>query len=159
MTPQERAQKVVAEVRDHKMFDVDTDGTWERHITSAIASAMEEAEPRSEAYNLALPAQETKPDDRAPTSVGNPTTADRLAAELACNKDRPDHEPVTDSSLTYGDLRRLAKQRELLIEAERAVEEYSCRTSVPHIATEMSGLASRIRTALSEEHQQVSDAA
>lgn len=30
---------------------------------------------------------------------------ERLAAELAFNAGRADHEPVTDSSLTYGDLR------------------------------------------------------
>lgn len=32
---------------------------------------------------------------------------DRLAAELSCNAARLDHEPVTDSSLTYGDLRAI----------------------------------------------------
>ena len=41
MTPQERARKVVDDVRDHKMFNVDTDGTWERHIESAIEQATE----------------------------------------------------------------------------------------------------------------------
>lgn len=33
------------------------------------------------------------------------TTTDRLRAELAFNAKRADHEPVTDSSLTFGDLR------------------------------------------------------
>ena len=32
---------------------------------------------------------------------------DRLAAELSCNAARLDHEPVTASSLTYGDLRAM----------------------------------------------------
>lgn len=41
MTPQERAKKVVEEVREHKMFNVDTDGTWERYIASAIKCALE----------------------------------------------------------------------------------------------------------------------
>lgn len=76
-----------------------------------------------------------------------PNTADRLAAELSFNRERKDHEPVTDSSLTYGDLRLLAKQCALISDAARAVEEYSCRTAVPHIATEMSGLAQRLREA------------
>lgn len=35
----------------------------------------------------------------------------------------------------------------LLKEAETAIEEYSCRTPVPHVATEMSGLAQRLRSA------------
>lgn len=38
---------------------------------------------------------------------------------------------------------------ELLRDAERAIEEYSCRTPVSHIATEMEGLAARIRAFLS----------
>lgn len=37
----------------------------------------------------------------------------------------------------------------LLEEAETAIEEYSCRTQVSHIATEMEGLAARIRSFLS----------
>lgn len=41
MTPEERAKKVVDEVREHKMFNVDTDGTWERRIASAIEQATE----------------------------------------------------------------------------------------------------------------------
>jgi hypothetical protein len=45
MTPQERAKKVVEEVREHKMFNVDTDGMWERYITSAIQCAVENALP------------------------------------------------------------------------------------------------------------------
>lgn len=45
MTPQERARKVVEEVRDHKMFNVDTDGTWERYIASAIKCALEDSLP------------------------------------------------------------------------------------------------------------------
>jgi hypothetical protein len=45
MTPQERARKVVEDVRDHKMFNVDTDGTWERYIASAIKCALEDALP------------------------------------------------------------------------------------------------------------------
>ena len=35
------------------------------------------------------------------------TTTDRLNAELAFNANRADHEPVTDSSLTFGDLRAI----------------------------------------------------
>lgn len=50
MTPRERAQKVVEEVREHKMFNVDTDGTWERYITSAIKCALDDALP--DANNL-----------------------------------------------------------------------------------------------------------
>jgi hypothetical protein len=45
MTPQERAKKVVEEVREHKMFNVDTDGTWERYIASAIKCALEDSLP------------------------------------------------------------------------------------------------------------------
>ena len=45
MTPQERARKVVEDVRDHKMFNVDTDGTWERYIASAIKNALDESLP------------------------------------------------------------------------------------------------------------------
>lgn len=45
MTPQERARKVVEEVREHKMFNVDTDGTWERYIASAIKCALEDSLP------------------------------------------------------------------------------------------------------------------
>ena len=45
MTPQDRARKVVEDVRDHKMFNVDTDGTWERYIASAIKCALEDALP------------------------------------------------------------------------------------------------------------------
>jgi len=45
MTPQERARKVVGDVRDHKMFNVDTDGTWERYIASAIKCALEDSLP------------------------------------------------------------------------------------------------------------------
>lgn len=77
----------------------------------------------------------------------NPTTADRLTAELSFNRARKDHEPVTDSSLTYGDLRLLARQCAVIPDAARAVEEYSCRTPVSHIATEMSALAERLRQA------------
>lgn len=47
---------------------------------------------------------------------------------------------------------------ELLRDAETAIEEYSCRTPVPHIATEMEGLAARIRAFLSGKSTQVSDA-
>lgn len=77
---------------------------------------------------------------------------DRLAAELSFNRDRKDHEPVTDSSLTYGDLRLLAKQSSMIAEAARGIEEYSCRTSVSHIATEMSALAERLRQATHREN-------
>lgn len=77
----------------------------------------------------------------------NPTTADRLTAELSFNRARKDHEPLTDSSLTYGDLRLLARQCAVIPDAARAVEEYSCRTPVSHIATEMSALAERLRQA------------
>lgn len=53
----------------------------------------------------------------------------------------------------------------LLKEAETAIEEYSCRTPVPHIASEMSDLAARLRgliartrwNALSGKSTQVSD--
>lgn len=45
MTPQERAKKVVEDVREHKMFNVDTDGTWERYIASAIKCALEDTLP------------------------------------------------------------------------------------------------------------------
>lgn len=75
----------------------------------------------------------------------SPTTADRLRAELSFNKNRADFDPVTDSSLTYGDLRKFSKLLSILPEAERAVEEYSCRTDVTHICNEMSGLARRLR--------------
>jgi hypothetical protein len=55
-----------------------------------------------------------------------PTTTDRLNAELAFNAKRADHEPVTDSSLTFGDLRAIKsalvaspnKLAEILREAE-----------------------------------------
>lgn len=77
----------------------------------------------------------------------SPNTADRLAAELSFNRARKDHEPVTDSSLTYGDLRLLARQCAVIPDAAQAVEEYSCRTPVQHIATEMSALAERLRQA------------
>jgi hypothetical protein len=43
MTPQERAKKVVEDVREHKMFNVDTDGIWELHIASAIKCAQDDA--------------------------------------------------------------------------------------------------------------------
>jgi hypothetical protein len=54
------------------------------------------------------------------------TTTDRLNAELAFNAKRADHEPVTDSSLTFGDLRAIKsalvaspnKLAEILREAE-----------------------------------------
>lgn len=82
----------------------------------------------------------------------SPTTADRLAAELSFNRGRSDQEPVTDSSLTYGDLRLLAKQSSMIAEAARGIEEYSCRTSVSHIATEMSALAERLRQATHREN-------
>ncbi len=47
---------------------------------------------------------------------------------------------------------------ELLTEAERAIEAYSCQTPVSHIASEMEGLAARIRAFLSGKSTQVSDA-
>ncbi|TIT24444.1 MAG: hypothetical protein E5W70_03830 [Mesorhizobium sp.] len=47
---------------------------------------------------------------------------------------------------------------DLLREAETAIEEYSCRTPVAHVATEMEGLAVRIRSFLSGKNTQVSDA-
>jgi hypothetical protein len=40
----------------------------------------------------------------APGSSTSPMT--RLEAEVACNSAKPDHAPVTDSSLTHGDLRK-----------------------------------------------------
>jgi hypothetical protein len=46
---------------------------------------------------------------------------------------------------------------DLLKDAETAIEEYSCRTQVSHIATEMEGLASRIRAFLSGKSTQISD--
>ena len=45
---------------------------------------------------------------------------------------------------------------DLLRDAEAAIEEYSCRTTVAHIATEMEVLAARIRTFLSGKKRQVS---
>lgn len=45
----------------------------------------------------------------------------------------------------------------LLADAERAIEEYSCNTPVSHIATEMEGLAARIRAFLSGKPVQTSD--
>lgn len=85
-------------------------------------------------------------------TADSPTTAARLAAELSFNRDRKDNESVTDSSLTYGDLRLLAKQSSMIAEAARGIEEYSCRTSVSHIATEMSALAERLRQATHREN-------
>lgn len=45
----------------------------------------------------------------------------------------------------------------LLKEAETAIEEYSCRTHVAHIASEMEALAARIRAFLSGKPVQTSD--
>jgi hypothetical protein len=45
MTPQQHAERVVADVKDHKMFNVDTDGTWVRYIASAIKNALDESLP------------------------------------------------------------------------------------------------------------------
>jgi hypothetical protein len=39
--------------------------------------------------------------------VGGNSTLTRLKAEVECNKAKSEHEPVTDSSLTHGDLRKL----------------------------------------------------
>lgn len=43
----------------------------------------------------------------------------------------------------------------LLKEAETAIEEYSCRTPVPHVATEMERLSARIRSFLSRSDANV----
>lgn len=64
--------------------------------------------------------------DTAKEDDGGLTANDRLRAELAFNSSRADHEPVTDSSLTYGDLRAMqsilaaspAKLADMLREAE-----------------------------------------
>lgn len=55
-----------------------------------------------------VPGNYYDPDVEEPESkmtTRNPTYLDRLLAEVKCNATKQDREPVTDSSLTYGDLR------------------------------------------------------
>lgn len=40
--------------------------------------------------------------------TGGNSTITRLQAELECNQSKLEHEPVSDSSLTYGDLRAIS---------------------------------------------------
>lgn len=60
--------------------------------------------------------------------MGRDETMSRLRAELNFNASRADHEPVTDSSLTYGDLR--AFQAVLGVSAHKLAD--MLRESEPH---------------------------
>lgn len=69
MTPQQHAERVVADVKDHKMFNVDTDGTWVRYIASAIKNALDESLPDANDLDEVVHALGIEDSDTAPAEA------------------------------------------------------------------------------------------
>lgn len=79
MTPQQHAERVVADVKDHKMFNVDTDGTWVRYIASAIKNALDDELPNANDLDEVVHALGIEDSDTAPAEAVKNLQAELIA--------------------------------------------------------------------------------
>lgn len=86
MTPEQRAAKVVVEVREHGLFNHVTDETWMRYIESAIKSALDDALPDANDLDEVVHALGIEDSDTPPAEAVRELMSEAKAWKEACRK-------------------------------------------------------------------------